>query len=458
MAGLTTEQMNAMGATNFKGSLSDSQMKTAGGKQFTSDFSTAQGALGHSQGVIDASKVFQTPLTNITSGNGQDNLDHAKGALTGLAQGIAPAGAQNAGPIGADMLAHAPEFAKNIQGLTDWNPANTSQAVGQAEGAIASFALPGEAEIIASEKAGTVVNTSPLSSFLTKRLGQGIQNVGKSLYKFFLPQSEKDSALLQSYKAKNPLPQRIATALTGGESNAPRTMAETAFDQGLKGSETGIGIRAKRASSAVWNEVINPALQESDKTHKVSMNKFFDEMGNDIKTNNPEPSRQNDLLEGLQALREDYKGKDLVKPSELQSFKEAWAEHLPNKAFKGKEIGPAFNQIKNLAADKARTGLHDLLGPQAKEAYFDYGNLKSLQELGVKAMTGKQIGSSLAWWDFIKNKAIVPISTVAGRSVYRTGEGIEFVGNAGAKTLADLDFLKAVLPQESRQQPTQPQI
>lgn len=411
-----------------------------------------------SQNAVDASKVFTSPLHSIASGNTGDILDRSKGALVGLAQGIAPAGAQNAGPIGQAMLNNAPGFKADIQGLNDFKPANTPQAVGQAEGAIASFMLPGGAETIAGSKAGTAVNTSPLSSFLTQRLGQGIQKAGKGLYKFFLPQSEKDSALLQSYKAKNPLTQRIMTAMTGGDSNAPRTMAETAFDEGLKGTESGIGIRAKRAGQSVWNDVLQPALNDADKKTQVSMNKFLDELGNDIKTNNPEPSRQNALLKGLDALREDYAGKDIVKPSELQQFKEAWAEHLPNKAFKGEEVGPAFNEVKNLAADKARTGLYDLLGPDAKEAYYDYGNLKSLQKLGVQAMTGKRIGNSLAWWDFLKNKAIVPISTVAGRTVYRTGEGIEFVGNMGAKTLADLDFVKAILPQGQQQQPTQPQI
>ncbi len=57
------------------------------------------------------------PLENIRTGKSQDNLDVGKGAAKELVTEITSAGAQNAGPVGADMMKNAPDFAKNIEGL-----------------------------------------------------------------------------------------------------------------------------------------------------------------------------------------------------------------------------------------------------------------------------------------------------------------------------------------------------
>lgn len=461
MAGLTTEQINAMGAKSFTGSLSDSQMTATGAKQFTGELGAAQGALGHSQSVLDQSRVFTSPLQQFASGDSQDVLDHSKGALVGLAQGIAPAGAQNAGPIGQGMLdasknklnPNAPSWAEATQMLSDWKPANTAQAVGQGEGSLASLAIPGEAGLVGGE--GVAKTASPFLGTAVSKLGEGVQSVGKSIYKFFLPQSEKESALLRTYKENNPLPERIATAITGGESTAPKTMADTAFQVGAKGTEGQMGVTATRAKNTIWKDVLQPAFNEADKTHKVSMNSFFDQLQGTIAKENPEPSRQKALLDGLEALREDYKGTDLVKPSQLDEFKQAWAEHLPNKAFKGQEIGPAFNQVKNLSAQQARTGLYDLLGPDAKEAFFDHGNLQQLEKLADAETAGKN--SKLSSWESLKDKALVPISTIAGRTVYRIGQGIELVGESGARTLGDLELFKSLTNQQTPQPATESQ-
>jgi len=434
-----------------------------------SQLSNAQGNLSTSQALLEkANNVFTSPLHNIAAGNGADNLQSAIGAGKQAISDFASAGAQNAGPIGQGMLDAAPGLKPAFEGLkTATQPTNLAQAQGAAQTGMAEVALGGPGGVgLAKEAMGAapglareagIAVPGTLLGNIADKVGEGIQGVGKSLYKFFLPQSEKESALLRMYKANTPLPERIATALKGEESGAPKTMADSLFDKTKGGGTEGaLGVKATRGKDAVWKEVLQPAFKEADKTHKVSMTSFFDELQHDITVDNPEPSRRNDLLNGLEALKEDYKGTDLVSPSKLQDFKEAWAQHLPNKAFKGQEVGPAFNEVKNLAADKARTGLYDLLGPDAKEAFFDYGNLKSFEKLADQETSGKN-NKSLFSLETLKNKALVPIATVAGRTVYRVGQGIELVGEAGARTLGDLALFKSLTSQETQPGATPPQ-
>src|SRR5882724_11178700 len=105
------------------------QNQPGSGSLKMSDISNSAGALASSQKALDGSKVFTTPLHTIAAGG--DIAAGPMGALKGALSDFASVGAQNAGPIGADMLAHAPEFAKNIQALKDFTqPANTAEAVG----------------------------------------------------------------------------------------------------------------------------------------------------------------------------------------------------------------------------------------------------------------------------------------------------------------------------------------
>jgi len=92
------------------------------------------------------------------------------------------------------------------------------------------------------------------------------------------------------------------------------------------------------------------------------------------------------------------------------------------------------------AAGKAREYLYKELGPEARQAYIDYGNLKALQELGQKEMAQGlvSIGGTGTVLESLYRKAAVPIGTIGGQTIYKVGEGIELIGKPGARTVRDI--------------------
>lgn len=266
--------------------------------------------------------------------------------------------------------------------------------------------------------------------------GKAVSALGKEAYKFVVPKSTQEAKLVQAYKAKTPLTERISAAISGADSG-PRTVADTSFDQRLVGTEAMIGIQAKRASGSIWSEVIQPRLDASP--DQINMSTFFDHVKEQIVKNNPEISRQNALLEALDAMREDYAGVQTASLPDLQKFKEGWAQFVPDKAYQNKPIGGAFREVQNQAANAARSAIYKSLGKDVRQAYIDYGNLKGIQELGVKSMTGGKLkGGAGSFISAIKDMALTPVATLGGLTVYKVGESIELVGQKGANTVADI--------------------
>lgn len=290
-------------------------------------------------------------------------------------------------------------------------------------------------EVLKSGGVGAVIGGATMGAL--GLAGKAMKATGKKLYDFVIPTSMKEAKLLQTYKANVPFTERVKVALSGSKSKAPTTAASTAFDQGLVGTESMIGIQAKRASDNIWDDVISPSLNESNAV--VDMPTFFGNIEKQIIKETPELSRQKDLLEALQAMKDDYVGVEQVPLATLQKFKEGWAQFVPEKAYQGKPISGAFNDVKDTAADLARKAIYENLGTDVKKAYFDYGNLKGLQELGQKAMTGGKLkGGFGGFWSAIKDMTLTPIGTVGGRTLYRTGQGTQFFGKPGALILSDI--------------------
>lgn len=88
------------------------------------------------------SKVaFQSPLENIRAGNSQTNLQVGAGAIKRAVSDVSSVGAQNAGPVGAEMMRGAPEFAKNIDAFNaEMTPATPAEVQGAANTVVAEFA------------------------------------------------------------------------------------------------------------------------------------------------------------------------------------------------------------------------------------------------------------------------------------------------------------------------------
>lgn len=233
---------------------------------------------------------------------------------------------------------------------------------------------------------------------------------------------------------------RVSEVLKGtakAPSIAGKTAVTTTAGQkvsGLFGTKAQIGIQARRASDSLWKDVINPRLKSSGQA--VDMDGFFAKVEQDIISKTPEISRQKSLLEALKAYKEDYAGIKAVGLEQLQKYKEGWAKFVPEKAYKGKPIGGAFNDVRNELANEARTTIYSQLGDDVKQAYFDYGNLKGLQEMGQVAMTGAKFkGGAGSFMSELVSQAVTPIATVGGQAIYRVGKGVEFIGNIGAKNV-----------------------
>lgn len=270
-----------------------------------------------------------------------------------------------------------------------------------------------------------------------KVAGKVISGLGEGLAKAVIPTSTQEAGLIQTYREGKPFIERLGNIIGIGESTAPKTASSTAFDKNLMGTESMIGVQAKRVGNKLWNGLIKPQLENSKV--KVDMPSFFATAEKKIIQDNPEKSRQSSLLEALQAFKEDYKGVSEISLPELQKFKEGWAQFIPEKAYQGKPISGAANDVKDTLADTARDSIYKNLGPEVKQAYLDYGNLKELQELGKKAMTGSKLkGGFGSFWGAIKDMALTPVGTVGGQTVYKVGQGIQLIGSPGARVVRNL--------------------
>ena len=290
---------------------------------------------------------------------------------------------------------------------------------------------------------GTAIGAAiPVVGPTLRATGRGVSKTGEKIVESVIPVSKREAGILQTYKANNPFFKRVADVLSGTE-KAPITAGKTATKTvagqvlpGLFGTKSQIGVQAKRASNSLWQDVISPRLKASEQA--VDLDGFFAKVEDDIIKNNPELTRRNSLLEALNAVREDYAGTKVVSLEGLQKLKEGWAKFIPEKAYQGKPIAGAFNDVRNELANEARQTIYSQLGDDVKQAYFDYGNLQGLVEMGKVSMTGQKLkGGTGGLVSELVSQTITPIGTVGGQAVYRIGKGIEFVGNLGAKNLGE---------------------
>lgn len=318
-------------------------------------------------------------------------------------------------------------------------------------GALSGAAALGGQAATENKDAPTIATQATLGAALgggINAAAKSLTSTGKATFKFFIPRSKQEAAMLQAYQAKTPFAKRIAAAALGDE-KAPRLAAETAFDKGLIGTEPMMGVQARRAQQKLWSKLVGPALDQAKEP--VNLNNLFATTRQQIIAQNPELTRQKSLLRALDSIVEDYKGTQTVSYKQLQDIKSGWAQFVPEKKYRGEDIAGALNEVRATLASSARTQIYDRLGPAVQQAYIDYGNLHALAQLGQTAMTGqKRMGGSGGLIQWVIEKFIVPISTVAGQTVYKAGKGIELIGRPGLNTVGQfvLD-----LTSESDQQP-----
>ncbi|MBP6949290.1 MAG: hypothetical protein KBB50_04465, partial [Candidatus Pacebacteria bacterium] len=372
----------------------------------------------------DVTTVNGTVLSKGVDGSGRQIIGEALQSASYLIPYGKVAGALGGGTVGNVIAGAAGGYTADAgYGLTDKNK-TVGEALTPGVGTVLGAAIPGALPLLTG--AGRVTS-----------------KVGSKMVESVIPTSSREAGILQTYKANKPFLQRIGDVLSGTE-KAPITAGKTALTttqgqtvNGLFGTKSQIGVQAKRASDSLWSDVIAPRLKESTKA--VDLDQFFNKIEGDIIANNPELSRQKSLLEGLQSIREDYAGTKVISLDKLQKLKEGWAQFVPEKAYNGKPIAGAFNDVRNIMSGEARQTIYNELGDDVKQAYIDYGNLTGLKEMGKKSMTGQALkGGTGGLISEIFSQAVTPVGTVGGQVLYRIGNGLEFLGNAGAKKLSQV--------------------
>lgn len=274
-------------------------------------------------------------------------------------------------------------------------------------------------------------------SFLPK----GLKNAGIKTTGVGMTQTEGEKLAMLKYDASKPtLIQRVASLFTGKKvvpMTKPTTTAETVAKLILPGTERGLGVSAERVQPKLWKEIISPALKSTK--DKVDMKQFFAELQNKIIKENPDLARKNTLLTGLKSLKEDFKNVSKIGYEKLQDYKSGWSKFIPEKAYAGHPITGALNEVRNMASSKARQMIYDKLGVTTKQAYLDYGNLNNIIK---EATTGNPAIDKTSLfrgaWQFIADRALTPVTSFSGKILYKTGQGLEFIGDVGMRNLGDI--------------------
>lgn len=240
----------------------------------------------------------------------------------------------------------------------------------------------------------------------TLGLGKVIKSIAKkgtkagdALYNTAIPPNAKEAELVQRNLA--------------GQGFKPRTTADTARELGLAGTEKHIGVQAVQKYNDIAENFINPALKKTPK--KFDFDDAFNSIKKQIKAE-AELGRKADLTEALDALKTEYKRIHTVGFEKAQRVKVGLDKFTPQKAFRGKEIGSAYGEVKNMLADEIRQATYKILpNDTLKNAYLDLGNLRRLAEIGQKSMTGGGLmGGFGGFMSTLKQKAVVPALTVTG--------------------------------------------
>ena len=357
---------------------------------------------------------------------------------------------------GIDYIANKISDNPNIQNFANTKAGEVATRVaGDVNNLATIFGVVGGGEELPSVKGAIstggekLVNTTTnIAKPLLNTTGRVLKNVAEKTYGVTVTPEEATTQAVRKYNAKQPtLFSRIKNVVTGNQPEGkPITEANTAARLGLAGTEKELGVQATRASNQLWDNVIKPKL--SAVNGKLNMKTFLGEIEKDI-SSGTKGIRKTQLLESLNTIKDEFKRVNKISLEKLQSYKEDWAKFIPEASYKGKPISSAIKDVQNMMAEKARKVLYKYIGEEGKQAYIDYGNLKSLEKAADKSVKDPAKQSlTKDVWQFIMDKAVTPIATISGKYLYKTGEGLEFMGNKGAKTVNDIIQGTTDIPQK----------
>lgn len=389
----------------------------------------ATSIVGNIDQALNSPKAF--PVKETLQGVLRSAGDVAGAAFAPITEAVSPV----VSPL-VQKLASLPAISGGVKAVSDWATAHPDAAK-NLEALLNLGTLGGGATVekpVISAAATTAGKTAEIA-------GQTLKGAGERAYRIVAPMEQATAKALQTYEAGKPsLIERISGFLSQDTKTAltpPIRESASAARAGLAGTEWRIGVQAKKAANSLWDTTIKPSLAQ-DKT-PVNMPQFFSNVERRIIAETPELSRRDALLEALAAVKDDYTHVSNVSLTKLQDYKAGWAKFVPERTYKGKPIAGALNEVRNIAAQEARARIYESLGDTVRQAYLDYGNLQSIIESGLKSIDPLRSKNAYRQaWEFVLDKALTPVASYGGKVLYRTGQGLEFIGKEGAKKVKDI--------------------
>jgi signal recognition particle subunit SEC65 len=276
---------------------------------------------------------------------------------------------------------------------------------------------------VASDVKGTAGDVAQKAKVVGEKVkvgtGEALDKSGSALYKSAIPLSKQEAKLMQNYKAKTTIGERLKGT---GKIKEPITAGVTAMEKGFMGTESMIGIQAKRVADTLWKDKVKPALKNVKGDIKTS--EVIDSVLDKIIKKVKEPGRQSSLLEGLEALADDYKNIPKMSHQFAQDIKSDLYKFIPDKVWKGKPVASALRDVQAMFAQELRLRTRRALknNKEALKAFDEYGNLKGLMEFGQTAMSGgKKKGGFGGFVTSLYENATIPIKTTGGLLIKGAG-------------------------------------
>lgn len=275
----------------------------------------------------------------------------------------------------------------------------------------------------------------------TAATGRATSAGGRALFSTAITPNTAEAERILRYEAKVPFLKRVGNAISGDTSELkPVLRSDTALEKRIFGRSKDIGVQAKRYADDIWANTIQPAIKGSDAT--VSKEDLFKPIEDRI-ASTAEPGRKQALTDAYDAIKDEYKNVDKLSLDDAQKIKRGLDEFTPDKVFRGQSIANEYRTLKNDMAHAIRQKTYDALKDKnIRRSYLDYGNLKELEKVGVKAITEAGTkGGFGGFWSTMWDKATTPVKTIGGQVLYRVGNKLEFLGEKGIKNFGQ--FLSA---------------
>ena len=176
-----------------------------------------------------------------------------------------------------------------------------------------------------------------------------IKGAGSALYKTAITPTVDEAKQILRYRANTPFLTRVSEF---GE-NAPLTRGQTALEKGIAGTESMIGVQARKEADKLWNKEIAPLVKNSDV--QMTKDELFTPALERI-ASIEDPTRKKAMQDAFDALIEDY-----------ADYPEAFGLEQAQKL----KRDPSMQFAQAGAGDVMRGAFDTKFGPVANSTYKD---------------------------------------------------------------------------------------